>query len=105
MRANEISINPVAARPSARWTYTDATGAVLATHNGSAVQGLAGAGFPAALKSVSARDKIALPKDVAIDGSVGIGQIPNCFGIEVELKISMPGMDRAKAQERPVRRP
>jgi osmotically inducible protein OsmC len=46
-----------------------------------------------------------LPKDVAIDGTFGIGQIPNGFGIEVELKISMPGMDSAEAQERPVRRP
>jgi Ohr subfamily peroxiredoxin len=50
------------------------------------------------MKFVSARDKIALPKDVAIDGNVGIGQIPNGFGIEVELKISLPGMDRAEAK-------
>jgi osmotically inducible protein OsmC len=54
--------------------------------------------FIGALKSVSAREKIALPSDVAIDGSVGIGQIPTGFGIEVELKISLPGMDRAEAQ-------
>lgn len=54
--------------------------------------------FIGALKFVAARDKIALPQDVAIDGSVGIGQIPNGFGIEVELKISLPGMDRAVAQ-------
>ena len=46
----------------------------------------------------SARDKIALPKDVAIAGSVGIGRIPNGFGIEVELKIALPGMDRAEAR-------
>ncbi|TAM50463.1 MAG: organic hydroperoxide resistance protein [Paraburkholderia sp.] len=54
--------------------------------------------FIGALKFVAARDKIALPQDVAIDGSVGIGLIPNGFGIEVELKISLPGMDRAVAQ-------
>ncbi|SDH32644.1 organic hydroperoxide resistance protein [Paraburkholderia phenazinium] len=54
--------------------------------------------FIGALRAVSAREKITLPKDVAIDGSVGIGQIPNGFGIEVELKISLPGMDRAEAQ-------
>lgn len=54
--------------------------------------------FIGAMKFVSARDKIALPKDVAIDGNVGIGQIPNGFGIEVELKISLPGMDRAEAK-------
>jgi len=54
--------------------------------------------FIGAMKFVAARDKIALPQDVSIDGSVGIGQIPNGFGIEVELKISLPGMDRAAAQ-------
>lgn len=54
--------------------------------------------FIGAMKFVAARDKIALPQDVSIEGSVGIGQIPNGFGIEVELKISLPGMDRAAAQ-------
>jgi lipoyl-dependent peroxiredoxin len=54
--------------------------------------------FIGAMKFVAARDKIALPQDASIDGSVGIGQIPNGFGIEVELKISLPGMDRAAAQ-------
>jgi osmotically inducible protein OsmC len=29
---------------------------------------------------------------------LGICPIPNGFGIEVELKISLPGMDRAEAQ-------
>jgi Ohr subfamily peroxiredoxin len=47
---------------------------------------------------VAGREKIALPAEVSIDGSVGIGQIPNGFGIEVELKISLPGLDRAVAQ-------
>ena len=54
--------------------------------------------FIGALRFVAARDKIALPQDVSIDGSVGIGQIPNGFGIEVELRISLPGMDRDAAQ-------
>ncbi len=54
--------------------------------------------FIGAMRAVSAREKIALPKDVAIDGKVGIGQIPNGFGIEVELMISLPGMDREQAQ-------
>ena len=38
------------------------------------------------------------PADAAIEGSVGIGAIPNGFGIEVELKISLPGLDRDVAQ-------
>jgi len=49
--------------------------------------------FIGALKFVGARDKIAVPADTAIDSSVGIGQIPNGFGIEVTLKISLPGLD------------
>jgi Ohr subfamily peroxiredoxin len=55
--------------------------------------------FLGAMKFVAARDKIAIPADVAVNGSVGIGAIPNGFGIEVELKIELPGMDRAVAQE------
>ncbi|BAN25431.1 organic hydroperoxide resistance protein [Caballeronia insecticola] len=54
--------------------------------------------FIGAMKFVAARDKINLPKDVAVDGNVGIGQIPNGFGIEVELKISLPGMDPNEAK-------
>jgi lipoyl-dependent peroxiredoxin len=54
--------------------------------------------FIGAMKFVAARDKIALPADVSIDGTVGIGAIPNGFGIEVELKISLPGMARDAAQ-------
>lgn len=55
--------------------------------------------FLGAMKAVAAREKLAIPSDVAINGSVGIGAIPGGFGIEVELKISLPGMDHAAAQE------
>jgi lipoyl-dependent peroxiredoxin len=55
--------------------------------------------FLGALKFVSARDKIALPADVSIEGTVGIGPIPTGFGIEAELKISLPGLDREAAQK------
>ncbi len=54
--------------------------------------------FLGAMKFVAARDQIAIPSDVSVQGSVGIGAIPNGFGIEVELKISLPGMDREAAQ-------
>jgi osmotically inducible protein OsmC len=54
--------------------------------------------FIGALKHVAAQEKITLPADITVDGSVGIGQIPNGFGIEVELKISIPGLDHAKAE-------
>jgi lipoyl-dependent peroxiredoxin len=54
--------------------------------------------FLGAMKFVAAHDKIAIPADVSVEGSVGIGPIPNGFGIEVELKISLPGMPRDVAQ-------
>lgn len=54
--------------------------------------------FIGAIKFVAGRDKIKIPGEVSIDGSVGIGPIPNGFGIEVTLKVSLPGMPRAEAE-------
>jgi Ohr subfamily peroxiredoxin len=54
--------------------------------------------FIGALKAVAAREKIALPADTSIEGTVGIGPLPTGFGIEAELKISLPGMSRDEAQ-------
>jgi osmotically inducible protein OsmC len=51
-----------------------------------------------AMKFVAGQAKVALPADAKIDGAIGIGQIPNGFGIEVALNISLPGLDRAVAQ-------
>jgi osmotically inducible protein OsmC len=55
--------------------------------------------FIGALKFVGGRDKIAVPADASIDATVGIGPIATGFGIEVELKISLPGVDRATAEK------
>ncbi|MBC3920843.1 organic hydroperoxide resistance protein [Undibacterium sp. Ji50W] len=55
--------------------------------------------FLGAMKFVGQRDKIAIPADVEVNGSVGIGAIPQGFGIEVELKISLPGMDKTVAED------
>ncbi len=54
--------------------------------------------FLGALKFVAGREKVALPAETTITGNVGIGQIPNGFGIEVELQISIPGVARDTAQ-------
>tara|TARA_R110000868_G_scaffold84334_2_gene237753 strand:- start:321 stop:749 length:429 start_codon:yes stop_codon:yes gene_type:complete len=54
--------------------------------------------FIGAMKFVAGRDKLAIPTEVSIEGVVGIGAIANGFGIEVELRISLPGMDREQAQ-------
>ena len=55
--------------------------------------------FLGAMKFVGMQEKIVVPADTSIAGTVGIGQIPNGFGIEVELQISLPGMDKATAQK------
>ncbi|MBX6316866.1 organic hydroperoxide resistance protein [Pigmentiphaga sp.] len=70
--------------------------------NGTNPEQLFAAGYSAcflgALKFVASKEKITLPADAKIDGSVGIGPIPTGFAIEVELKISLPGIDRATAE-------
>jgi osmotically inducible protein OsmC len=55
--------------------------------------------FIGALKFVAGQAKIALPADTSITGRVGIGPIPTGFGIQAELRISIPGMPREQAEE------
>ena len=55
--------------------------------------------FLGALRFVAGQEKVAIPADASIDGTVGIGPIPNGFGIEAELKISLPGIPKDKAEE------
>ena len=54
--------------------------------------------FIGAMKFVAGQQKVALPADTSIDATVGIGQIPAGFGIEVQLLVKVPGMERAAAQ-------
>ncbi|BDI07848.1 organic hydroperoxide resistance protein [Sphaerotilus microaerophilus] len=54
--------------------------------------------FIGAMKAVAARQKLALPAEVSIASSVGIGPMtgkPGAFGIAVAMQISVPGMERA----------
>jgi Ohr subfamily peroxiredoxin len=54
--------------------------------------------FLGALKFVAGQQKITVPADARIDATVGIGAIPQGFGIEVQMTIHLPGLDRAVAQ-------
>ena len=54
--------------------------------------------FIGAMTFVAGPQKIALPADTSIAATVGIGQIPAGFGIEVQLAVTIPGMERAAAQ-------
>ena len=55
--------------------------------------------FMGALKHVAGMKKIAVPADATITAEVDIGPIPQGFGIAVRMTISLPGMDRAVAQD------
>ncbi|MED5493443.1 organic hydroperoxide resistance protein [Halopseudomonas pachastrellae] len=55
--------------------------------------------FIGAMKFVAGRDKLPMPADTSVEGVVGIGQIPQGFGIEVELRISLPGMNDEQAEQ------
>ena len=55
--------------------------------------------FIGAMKHVAMLQKIALPADTSIKADVDIGPIPNGFGIQVALNVTVPGMDRAAAEK------
>jgi Ohr subfamily peroxiredoxin len=54
--------------------------------------------FLGALKFVAGQAKVAIPDTTTIEGTVGIGPLPTGFGIEVELKITIPGLAREQAE-------
>ena len=55
--------------------------------------------FMGALKHVAGMKKIAVPADASIDAEVDIGPTPMGFGIAVRMTISLPGVDRAVAED------
>ena len=55
--------------------------------------------FIGAMKAVAGKQKIKLPDDTSINASVAIGPIPQGFGIQVWMKINVPGMDKAQVQQ------
>ncbi len=74
--------------------------------NGTNPEQLFAAGYSAcfigAMKAVSARNKQVLPSEVSITTDVAIGphaNKPGAFGIQVDMKISVPSMDRAALEK------
>lgn len=55
--------------------------------------------FLGAVKLVARNKKIALSDDVSITAKVGIGPVPVGYALAVELTASLPGIDRAVAEE------
>ncbi len=54
--------------------------------------------FIGAMKAVGARMKLKVPDDVSISSEVGIGPIPAGFGIQVAMRITLPGIEREQAE-------
>jgi Ohr subfamily peroxiredoxin len=55
--------------------------------------------FLGAIKFVAGQQKVQIPANATVEANIGIGPIDGGFGIEAELKVSLPGIDRAKAEE------
>ncbi|MBU0799667.1 MAG: organic hydroperoxide resistance protein, partial [Alphaproteobacteria bacterium] len=55
--------------------------------------------FLGATKFVGKNEGVMIPDDARVDAAVSIGPIPGGFGLAVELKVSMPGIERSVAQK------
>lgn len=56
--------------------------------------------FLSAMKFIAMQQKLALPEDAAVTATVGIGPREDIgFGLEVGLKISLPGVETAVAEK------
>ena len=54
--------------------------------------------FIGAMKAVAGKVGVAVPADAAIDAEVDLGPTSHGYGVAVRMAISLPGMDREKAQ-------
>ncbi|WP_113260085.1 organic hydroperoxide resistance protein [Agrobacterium cavarae] len=57
--------------------------------------------FLGALRVVAGKEKVKLPDDTAVTASVGVGprEDGGGFGIDVSLKVNIPGLDKATAED------
>jgi lipoyl-dependent peroxiredoxin len=71
--------------------------------NGTNPEQLFAAGYAAcfigAIKAVAPKLKVTVPPDVAVDSEVDLGPTSLGYGIGVRLNVSLPGMERAAAQQ------
>jgi lipoyl-dependent peroxiredoxin len=55
--------------------------------------------FLSALKLVAGKQKVALPAESSITGTVGIGPAAKGFALKVQLDIAVPGLPREQVQQ------
>ncbi|HYE48456.1 MAG TPA: organic hydroperoxide resistance protein [Azospirillaceae bacterium] len=55
--------------------------------------------FIGAMKFVAAQQKLQVPADTEVTATIGIGpRAAGGFGLDIDLKVSLPGMERAQAE-------
>ena len=55
--------------------------------------------FMGAMKAVAPKLKLSVPADAAVDAEVDLGPTSMGYGIAARLNISLPGLDRAMAEQ------
>ena len=98
--------NGISATENGRLTFTLATPTEMGgSGKGTNPEELFASGYAAcylgAMRFVAGRDKLAMPADATVSSEVGIGSRDDGagFGIEVVLNVTLPGMDKAAAEE------
>ncbi len=71
--------------------------------NGTNPEQLFGVGYSAcfmgAMKAVAPKLSMTVPNETAIDTEVDLGPTANGYGIAVRMKVTLPGVERAKAEQ------
>jgi osmotically inducible protein OsmC len=71
--------------------------------NGTNPEQLFGVGYSAcfmgAMKAVAPKLGMTVPAETAIDTEVDLGPTANGYGIAVRMKVTLPGVERAKAEQ------
>lgn len=71
--------------------------------NGTNPEQLFGIGYSAcfmgAMKAVAPKLQLTVPPDAAIDAEVDLGPTSLGYGVSVRMNISLPGLERAKAEQ------
>jgi lipoyl-dependent peroxiredoxin len=71
--------------------------------NGTNPEQLFGVGYSAcflgAMKAVAPKVGVSLPPETAIDAEVDLGPTSLGYGIAVRMKVTLPGLERAKAEQ------
>ncbi len=55
--------------------------------------------FIGALKFVGSQQKIAVPAETSVRAEVGIGQVEGGFGLDVDLFVTLPGLEPSQAND------